>query len=144
MELVLVQAEEDILEPWKAIKYMEATAHKSGAVSQIHLDFLQKPSHRSGLVTFEKAWLGYDFSKMELTSQKINEELKVLWHDSEYDSNQMYVNQLKEFVCLVEEGRVKQHDALSSLESLKVVEAFFKSNKTGMKIDIDQNNRFSF
>ena len=119
--------------------------HKAGAVSQIHLDFLQQPSHRSGLVTFEKAWLGYDFNKMELTGQKINEEPQVLWNNSDYDSNQMYVDQLKEFVRFVEEGRVKhQYDALSSLESLKVVEAFIKSDKTGKKIDIERNERFSF
>jgi len=119
--------------------------HAAGAVSQIHLDFLQQPSHRSGLVTFEKAWLGYDFNKMELTGQKINEEPQVLWNNSDYDSNQMYVDQLKEFVRFVEERRVKhQYDALSSLESLKVVEAFFKSNKTGKKVDIVRNERFSF
>ena len=97
------------------------------------------------MVTFEKAWLGYDFNKMELTGQKINEEPQVLWNNSDYDSNQMYVDQLKEFVRFVEEGRVKhQYDALSSLESLKVVEAFFKSNKTGSKVDIERNERFSF
>ena len=119
--------------------------HKTGAVSQIHLDYLQQPHHRSGLVTFEKAWLGYDFSKMELTGQRINEEPQVLWNNSDYDSNQMYVDQLKEFIRFVEEGRVKhQYDALSSVESLKVVDAFFKSTKTGNKVDIEQNKRFSF
>ena len=119
--------------------------HKTGAVSQIHLDYLQQPSHRSGLVTFEKAWLGYDFSKMEVTGQRINEEPQMLWNNSDYDSNQMYVDQLKEFIRFVEEGRVKhQYDAISSVESLKVVDAFFKSNKTGKKVDIEQNNRFSF
>lgn len=119
--------------------------HKTGAVSQIHLDYLQQPSHRSGLVTFEKAWLGYDFNKMEITGQRINEEPQMLWNNSDYDSNQMYVDQLKEFIRFVEEGRVKhQYDAISSVESLKVVEAFFKSNKTGKKVDIEQNKRFSF
>ena len=119
--------------------------HKTGAVSQIHLDYLQQPSHRSGLVTFEKAWLGYDFNKMEITAQRINEEPQMLWNNSDYDSNQMYVDQLKEFIRFVEEGRVKhQYDALSSVESLKVVDAFFKSNKTGKKVDIEQNKRFSF
>jgi len=119
--------------------------HEEGAVSQIHLDFLQQPSHRSGLVTFEKAWLGYDFNKMEITVQRINEEPQVLWNNYNYDSNQMYIDQLIEFVRFVEEGRVKhQYDALSSLESLKVVEAFFKSNEIGKKVNIERNERFSF
>jgi spore coat polysaccharide biosynthesis protein SpsF len=119
--------------------------HKSGAVSQIHLDFLQKSAHRSGLLTFEKAWLAYDFNKMELTAQRINEEPYELFKNSDYDSNNMYLDQLREFVCMVEEGRVKhKYDAQSSLESLKVVEALFKSNKTGKKIDIERSEKFSF
>jgi predicted dehydrogenase len=119
--------------------------HKTGAVSQIHLDYLQQQAHRSGLVTFERGWLTYDFNKMELTGQKIGEEPHVIWSGSEYDYNQMYISQLKEFVRYVEEGRVKNHyDASSSVESLKTVEAFFKSDRTGMKVDIERNERFSF
>jgi spore coat polysaccharide biosynthesis protein SpsF len=119
--------------------------HKSGAVSQIHLDFLQRPSHRSGLVIFEKAWLSYDFNLMEVTVQRINEEPFKLYKNSDYDSNSMYIEQLKEFICMVEEGRIKhKYDASSSLESLKVVEALFKSNKTGRRINIERNEKFSF
>ena len=82
---------------------------------------------------------------MELSAPRINEEPQELWDNSEYDLNQMYVDELKEFVRFVEEGRIKhQYDVLSSLESLKVVEAFFKSNKTGKKVDIERNERFSF
>jgi len=119
--------------------------HKSGAVSQIHLDFLQRPSHRSGLVTFEKAWLSYDFSKMQITAQKINEEPYELFQNSDFDPNIMYIDQLKEFVCMVEEGRVKhKYDVLSAVESLKVVNALFESNTTGKKVSIYRGEKFSF
>jgi predicted dehydrogenase len=119
--------------------------HKSGAVSQIHLDFLQKPSHRSGLVTFEEAWLSYDFNKMEVIVQRTNGEPYKLYKNSDYDSNNMYIEQLKEFIRMVEEGRVRhKYDALSSLESLKVVEALFKSNSTGRRVDIERKENFSF
>ena len=119
--------------------------HKSGAVSQVHLDFLQMPSHRSGLVTFERAWLSYDFSKMEITVQNINEEPYELFKNSDYDPNKMYIDELKEFVRMVEEGRVKhKFDALSSLESLKVVEGLFKSDETGKRIEIERNERHTF
>ena len=119
--------------------------HTSGAVSQIHLDFLQRPSHRSGVVTFEKAWLSYDFSKMEITAQRINEEPYELFKNHDYDSNDMYIDQLKEFVSMVEQGRVKhRYDVQSAVESLKVVEALFESNTTGKKVGIQRGENFSF
>jgi spore coat polysaccharide biosynthesis protein SpsF len=119
--------------------------HAPGAVSQIHLDFLQSPSHRSGIVTFERAWLYYDFNKMEITAQRINEDAYGLFKNSDYDSNKMYVDEIKEFVRMVEEGRIKhKYDALSSLESLKVVEALFKSHSTGKRIEIERNERHTF
>ena len=119
--------------------------HKSGAVSQVHLDFLQRPTHRSGLVTFEKAWLTYDLSRLVLTAQRINEEPYELFNKSNYDSNDMYIDQLKEFIRFVEEGRIKhQYDAHSSLESLKVVDALFKSHDTGRRVNIERSEKFSF
>lgn len=119
--------------------------HASGAVSQIHLDFLQSPSHRSGIVTFERAWLSYDFNKMEITAQRINEDAYELYKNSDYDSNKMYIDEIKEFVCMVEEGRIKhKYDALSSLESLKVVEALFKSHESGKRAEIERNERHTF
>ena len=54
-------------------------------------------------------------------------------------------DELKEFVRMVEEGRVKhKFDALSSLESLKVVEGLFKSDETGKRIEIERNERHTF
>ena len=97
------------------------------------------------MITFEKAWLSYDFSKMEITVQKINEEPYELFQNSNYDSNSMYIDQLNEFVCMVEQGRVRhKYDVLSALETLKVVEALFESNTTGKKVRIDRGENFSF
>jgi spore coat polysaccharide biosynthesis protein SpsF len=119
--------------------------HKSGAVSQVHLDFIQKPSHRSGIITFEKAWLSYDFNNMEIIAQKKNEDPYQLFKNSSYDSNNMYIEQLQKFVSLVEEGRIKhEDDAISSLESLKVVKALFDSNLSGKKEIIERDEKFSF
>ena len=82
---------------------------------------------------------------MEIIVQRVNEESYELFKNSDYDSNDMYIDQLKEFICMVEQGRTKhKFDALSSLESLKVVEALFSSNLTGKRVAIDRKERFSF
>jgi len=119
--------------------------HKAGAVSQIHLDYIQRPSHRSGLVTFEMGWLSYDFTKSELIGQKKGGEIHIIWSDQNYDYNKVYINQMMEFVRFVEEGRLKhKYDAKSSVESLTVVESLFESSSSGKKVNIENNNRFSF
>ena len=82
---------------------------------------------------------------MQITAQKINEEPYELFQNSDYDPNIMYIDQLKEFVCMVEEGRVKhKYDVLSAVESLKVVNALFESNTTGKKVSIYRGEKFSF
>ncbi len=120
--------------------------HKNGAVSQIHLDYIQKPAHRNGVITFERGWLSYDFNEMRLIGQGPNDEsASVKWTTTNYDYNSMYIEQMKQFVRYVEEGRMKHSfDAESSIESLKVIEALFESDKTGSRITIERNERFTF
>ena len=119
--------------------------HKTGAVSQIHLDYIQQPSHRSGLITFEMGWLSYDFTRIELIGQKKGDDVHVIWADKNYEYNKAYIDQMIEFVRFVEEGRLKHnYDASSSVESLKVVESLFESNNSGRKVSIERNESFSF
>jgi len=119
--------------------------HDTGAVSQIHLDYLQQPSHRSGLVTFDRGWASYDFKRMELVGQIEGGDVHTIWSNPDYDYNEAYEVQLEKFVCFVEEGRLKhRHDASSAVESIRVVEALFESNSSGKRVNIVRNERFSF
>lgn len=120
--------------------------HVTGAVSQIHMDYLQKPAHRSGLVTFENGWLSYDFNNMTLIGQgPENDKPVIIWEDSEYNYNLMYLEQMKMFLSYVEEGRMKHNfDAISSLESIKMVEAMFESDRLASGINIARDERFTF
>ena len=119
--------------------------HKTGAVSQIHLDYLQQSARRNGIISLEKGWLSYDFNKKELVGQKGKEDISVIWHDADYDFNCVYIDQMKEFIRYVEEGRVKhKFDLQSSIETLKVVKAHLESNETGSKVQIERNDRFTF
>jgi len=119
--------------------------HKTGAVSQIHLDYLQRPAHRSGTISFERGWFSYDFNIKELVGQKEGEDPTLIWRDPEDDFNRTYIDQMKLFIRYVEEGRMKhKFDLHSSVEGLKVVEAHFESNASGKKVKIERNDRFSF
>jgi len=119
--------------------------HDTNAVSQIHVDYIQRPSHRSGLITFEKGWVKYDFSKLELFGQVEGLEASVIWSNQDYDANQPYVDQFHEFIRYVEEGRMShQFDVESALDSLKVVESFFSSTELGKKVCIKSHAQTPF
>ena len=120
--------------------------HKSGCISQIHMDFIQKPSHRSGLITFERGWMSYDFNENKVIAQISNNKLPfVKWSDKNYDANEMYLDQLKCFVNYVKEGRIKHPlDIEGGIESLWAVESYFKSHMQKKSIKKMKNYRFEF
>ena len=120
--------------------------HRKGAVSQIHLDYLQRPPHRSGLLTFECGWISYDLNNMTVYGQtEKDKQPKLIWQDSTYDANEMYVEQMREFVRFTEEGRLKhKYDVASSIDSLQVVDALFSASHTGRAVRLDREKRFSF
>ena len=112
--------------------------HENNAISQIHLDYLQKSSHRSGIMSCENGWIAYDFNSPNVTACKLDDsEPETIWSDMTYDSNNMYVEQLETFIDFVEEGRIKHsYDLSKSLDSLNVVEALRESNETGKNIKV--------
>ena len=120
--------------------------HDSGCVSQIHLDYIQKPFHRSGLITFEQSWISYDFNELKVVAQLPNNKLpSIIWSDKNYDNNEMYIKQLKCFIKYVEEGRVKHScDIIGGVESLWVVDSYLKSDLQKKNIKNTKNYQFEF
>lgn len=105
--------------------------HENGCVSQIHMDYIQKPLHRSGLITFEQGWISYDFNDLKVIAQTKKDKIpNTIWHNKSYNSNDMYLKQLKCFISYVEEHRITHnYDIRNGVESLWVVDAFFNSEK---------------
>jgi|MDTC01.3.fsa_nt_gb spore coat polysaccharide biosynthesis protein SpsF len=120
--------------------------HDSGCVSQIHLDYIQKPFHRSGLITFEQSWISYDFNEHKVVAQLPDNKLpSIIWSDKSYDNNEMYIKQLKCFIEYVEEGRVKHsYDIKGGVESLWVVDSYLKSDLQKKNIKNTKHYQFEF
>ena len=106
------------------------------------MDYIQKPFHRSGTITFERGWISYDFNENKVIAQMPDNQTPiVVWSDHNYDNNKMYLEQIKYFVNYVEEQRIKHpHDIQGGLDSLWVVESLFKSD-IQKKIIKNQNNK---
>ena len=120
--------------------------HDSGCVSQIHLDFIQKPMQRKGLISFERGWISYDFNEKKAIAQKTEaKKPEIIWSDINYDSNDMYIKQLKDFIKYVEERRIKHpRDIREGVESLKAVVSLIKSYEEKKIIPIMNDNNSQF
>ncbi|MBN1877193.1 MAG: Gfo/Idh/MocA family oxidoreductase [Anaerolineae bacterium] len=99
--------------------------HTSGAVSQIHLDFIQRPAHRMGVISCERGWISYDLIMPKVVAQFDNAAVpQIIWESSSYDGNQPYIEEMRTFLRYVREGRIRHaFDAWKATESLSVVES---------------------
>ena len=99
--------------------------HDKNAVSQVHLDYIQRPASRFGTLAFEQGNLRYD-----------------LMENKGYDTDLMYQEQLRLFLRYVAEGRMRHDlDLAHALEDLMVVEAAFASSNTGRIMEIEHGQR---
>ena len=146
VEVCSMLAKSDLLELDVDVVSNVMVRHESGCVSQIHLDYIQKPSHRSGVITFERGWVTYDFNESRVVAQGQDDQSpNIIWSDKDFDENEMYVEQTKKFIEYVEEGRMKHpFDVLSSLDSLRIVEALFESSECGKCVEVDNKLKTFF
>lgn len=103
--------------------------HLNGAVSQIHLDLLQRPAQRRGVLSFERGWIEYDLIGNKVKAQIDGaESTEQLWSAVDFDSNQPYLAEMSTFLNYVREGRVRHaYDAWRATQSLATVIAGFAS-----------------
>lgn len=104
-------------------------AHTTGATSQIHLDMVQRPVHRRGVISGERGWVSYDLVGRTVTMQNADAPEPVLiWSDQRYDVNESYIAEMQRFIQYVREGRVRhEHDAWRATQSVAIASAAFAS-----------------
>lgn len=146
VEVCSMLAKSDLLELNVDVISNVMVRHESGCVSQVHLDYIQKPAHRSGLITFERGWMAYDFNESRVVAQGEDDQIpNVIWSDKDYDYNEMYVEQAKKFIDYVEEGRMKHpFDVPDSLDSLRIVEALFEADESGQCVKLKGKTKTFF
>jgi predicted dehydrogenase/spore coat polysaccharide biosynthesis protein SpsF (cytidylyltransferase family) len=107
--------------------------HRSTAVSQIHLDYVQRPSHRCGVISCERGWIRYDLSRPQVVALFEGEsDPHVVWQDLDYDANQPYVAEMRTFLAYVSQGRVRhEFDVWHAIADLAIVDAAFESADSG-------------
>ncbi len=97
--------------------------HDSGAISQLHFDYVQRLYHREGIISCEYGWIRYDLAHKRVWGMKKGDSVETeLWNDPAYDINQCYLEMLNTFVQYVREGRTRHFcDALAGAVDVALV-----------------------
>ena len=95
-------------------------SHSSNAVSQIHLDMVQRPAHRRGVISCERGSISYD-----------------LMADPNYNVNDAYVEEMETFLNCVREGKVRhEFDAMRATQSLAIATTALEAARTKTFVEI--------
>lgn len=116
--------------------------HKSGVVSQIHLDYVQQNPNRCGILSFEHGWIKYDLILNEIIycTTKMDKPKKIS-ENINPDANTSYLSEMKCFISYTEQGLLKhEHDTWSSINSQNLANAALTSSSSSRIIKVDQIN----
>ena len=104
--------------------------HVNGSVSQIHVDLIQRPAHRQGVISFERGWISYDLIRQNIVTclAETAPTTEQILPDSLPHS---YVEEMTTFLDFVREGKVRhEHDAWKATQSLAVVDTAKRASET--------------
>jgi predicted dehydrogenase len=93
------------------------TMTELGAVTTIHLDFLQRKAHRKCSFVGSEGRIDWDLMLNKLTLITAT-ETSVLYCEPRWDKNQMYLAMLKDFVQMIEKNK---HTCIKFTEAIKTV-----------------------
>lgn len=103
--------------------------NQGGTLFHLHLDFLQRSPVRYFKAVGEKGTLIWDLLANEVVLQKPEATSEVVFSDSDYDRNEMYIEQLRAFVAFAK-GDGEFHSSLgTSVEVMRLVEAIRLSDQ---------------
>ena len=113
-------------------------SHSSNAVSQIHLDMIQRPAHRRGVISCERGWISYNLVANSVTAQTMDRpEPVTIWNDPGYTTNASYLEEMETFLNCVREGKVRhEHDAMHATQSLAIAASALAASQTNCFVEI--------
>lgn len=115
-------------------------SHRSEAVSQIHLDMIQRPAHRRGIISCERGSISYNLLANSVTAQTVAQPGPIeVWHNPNYDVNDGYVEEMETFLQYVREGKVRHdYDASRATQSLAIATAAVAAAQTHSFVDLPE------
>ena len=109
--------------------------HSSNVVSQIHLDMIQRPAHRRGVISCERGSISYNLVTNSVTTD--DTETSTIYADPDYNVNDSYLEEMETFLNCVREGKVRhEHDAMRATQSLAIATSALAAAETNSFVEI--------
>jgi len=97
--------------------------HASGALSEIHLDYVQRSYERGCHIVGEQGTVTWDFNNPEVRLfEAATKQWTAFSHPANWDLNQMYVDEMQHFVDCLRDG---QRTMLPISEAVSVMQIAF-------------------
>jgi len=102
----------------------------------VHLDFLQRCPSRFMKIAGENGVILWDLM-LNKVSIRDKEHERVIYQDSGFDRNEMYIEQIRDFISFVKGGESIGAGLESSLEVMVLVEAIRDSSRVGHSVSLE-------
>ena len=113
--------------------------HTNGALSEIHLDYVQRTYERGCQIVGERGSIFWDYT--EETVRWFDAEVnswKTFTQSEGWQTNQMYLDEMKHFLECIHEGKQTTLPVSEALEVMRVVFAAKASNQSGCSINKEE------
>ena len=108
---------------------------RSGAIAEIHLDYVQRAYGRSCQLIAQDGTLVWDFSDQTVRLfRAATKRWEVLREDREFDFNHTYVEEIRHFLACVADRSKPLQDAAEGFRALKVALAAKRSAREGIHV----------
>jgi predicted dehydrogenase len=104
----------------------------AGTVCYVHMDFLQKKANRVCSFIGEKGRIDWDLLNNKIQLQT-KEHISCLFDVEDWDSNEMYLSLLKDFLNLVAGRENSSIDLVQATKTIQLIEAIKKVATKGIK-----------
>ncbi|MHA1186443.1 MAG: Gfo/Idh/MocA family protein [Candidatus Heimdallarchaeota archaeon] len=109
----------------------------NGSLIRVELDFLNPTSSRKGVIFGSKGKLEYSFSELTVNFTDYSNNNEVVYHNLELDSNQMYVDQMRDFIELIRNKKSVQCTFDDSVIIMNIIKLAEESSKKKSWIKVD-------
>ena len=110
---------------------------RSGAIAEVHLDYIQRSYGRSCQITGEDGTILWDFNEKQVRLYSAESRTwEVFCEKPDYDINEMYVDQMKHFLQCVEGKAKPMQDINSGKGILEIALAAKESAETGKMVSL--------